>query len=650
MAPGHKKAKKSQTRLRLEPVAQSSSPNRGYNPGLSPANVRFSGRRTSPSSRSSPSATKLTSKAAPHSSQHARSSQSKLNTANPAPRPPSFMPRSQGKQRQALTESSDDSAAEIGDGSEDEADVDEPPAFHKTVNPKARYLTDSDSDDQPIVIRPPRSSQSVSTKLQRTVLDDDHPDEDEESEGPVAPGSSLKRKRPVTDLGDTSEDDEEGAPGKAYSTSLKRLRPTMVELSDTSEDEIIFSTKKRKLRPSSSIPTEEAGPSGTPGRLKRGPPRSSSPVKKLAHRGHRSAKQKNKELLSRRRAGEKISKLTSSESESDEDGAKRGIYDTDSENGLQALKEFDDDEPEEEKAAKPPKRKEKKKKRKTKGGSEEGEDDLDDFVIDDDDAPLGAPDISIPLEFTAQAHRPLKDQFPHAVEWLVHNRINPAFERKDPVYLNAWRKLNDEVAGLASSKFASAAWKPDFHRALRARPKLEAFELGHGHGSGLNEGTTCEACGRSGHPASWMIKFDGTPYHKDTLAEVESDSDSDSDGSDGSNVSRDTSGASIPPTSKEWYVGVVCASNAETAHSLIHWKAALKTWVESRLESEGWMSAAKLKEREKMKPKHRRRQADRIVDEWSSKGVVSALFADFKKTLEEARNKSTTAKGPRGRR
>ncbi|KAI1798695.1 hypothetical protein F4811DRAFT_547513 [Daldinia bambusicola] len=505
---------------------------------------------------------------------------------------------------------------------------------------------------------PVKSSQSVATKLQNTVLDDDDDDDGDEDDEPIAPPSTLKRRRPVIaldDEDDDEDDDDDDDRPIVPPSSLKRPRSRFVELGDSSDSDV-SPVKKRKTSVS------------TPGRLRR--PNSnvpSSPTKRGAPKHHRSEKQKKLELLRRRRAGEKIDKLTSSESSSGDE--KRGLYDTDSEEEFVALKEFDDEsedeiQEEQEKPTKRSRRKEKEavaEKDQEHLGDQEEDDkdddedkDLDDFISDDDDAPLGAPaNLDIPLEFTAQAHRPLKDQFPYVIEWLVHNRINPAFERHDPVYANAWRKLDDEVRALASSKFASSAWKAEFYRTLKGRPRMEAYEMDRSERSaGLYD--TCDACGRSNHPASFRIIFQGHPYYKNTLADVESDTedseddddnDNDDDDDDQSdNGSVDTQGMTLPPVTREWHVGVVCCSNAETAHSLIHWKHALKEWVEERLEDDGWMAAAKLKERERMKARKRRELANRIVDGWREKGIVAALYKDFKNTLESARNKTTSGR------
>lgn len=532
------------------------------------------------------------------------------NQAAPSPAKPtaSFMPKVPGTQHVA-TDSSDDEAFDV------------------------------DGPDIEWVENPPKSSQSVSTRLRRTVIDDDDDDDDEPI---VAPPSTRKRARSAiirldSEVDDDDDDDDDDAP-LVPASSKRRSRPAFIELED-SDDSGVSPAKRQRTSVN------------TPGRLKRPVASASSPTKPKAHKGHRSEKQKKMELLRRRRAGEKIDKLTSSEDDSDEE--KRGLYDTDSEEEFNVLKEFDDDDEEVDEAPVQIPHKKSREKPKRQGGEDDSNDnDLDDFVTDDDDAPLGAPaDLDIPLEFTSQAIRPLKDQFPYAIEWLIHRRINPTFERNDPVYSNAWRKLDDEVRALASSKFASSAWKAEFYRALKGRPKLDAYEMDAGERSGgLHD--SCDACGRRNHPATFRVIFHGHPYYKNTLDDVESESsDSEEDGNDSDasgHASVDTQGMALPPATKVWYVGSVCCGNAETASSLIHWKHALKQWVDERLEDDGWMKPEKLYEREHMKAKKRRRVANEITDAWRENGIITALYRDFKATLEDARNKGTTGRN-RGR-
>ncbi|KAI0406694.1 hypothetical protein F4802DRAFT_91116 [Xylaria palmicola] len=644
--------KRSQARLTFEPAGpSSSSPVSSY----SPARVRYAkATHSSPARRQPSMATSSSPAQAIRGSSKRRSKQARLD-GSLAP-PASFMPKLQGRRKRAVdTDSSDDSAAEVGDAGHDEDDVDLLPTTQRVTKPQTSEASDFGNSDEEPNTRHPRSSQSVSTRLQRTVIDDEDDDDDDdddestdnEEHTPPKVSSPLKRRRPSV----ISLDDSDDSPIVARSSKKLSAHP-VIELGDSDED-IVSPTKRRKMSHHSS--PNMPNTTRTPGRLKRPGAATSSPIKK-AHKGHRSEKQKKMELLRRRRAGEKIEKLTSSESSSGED-EKRGIYDSDSECEFEALKEFDDEEDEEEEEKKaqgvPVPRKDKhkeKRKREKPTDHDSSESGLDDFVTDDDDAPLGAP--LIPLEFTSHAHKPLKDQFPFVIEWLVHNRINPAFERKDPVYANAWRKLDDEVTGLAHSKFTSAAWKADFSRALKARPGLESFDLAQ-LGAGLHE--TCEACGRSGHPSTFKIVFSGAAYHKDTLAEVESDSDPEDDDEDGDDdddddaASVDAHGMPLPPAGREWLVGAVCCANAETAHSLLHWRHALKQWVDERLEDEGWMTGAKLRDRERMRAGHRRALANGIVDRWQEGRVVAALYGDFRSTLENARNQATTGRGMRGR-
>ncbi|KAI1742324.1 hypothetical protein F4680DRAFT_46573 [Xylaria scruposa] len=631
------KKKKSQTRLTFEAVgASSSSPVSAY----SPARVRYSrAAHSSPAAaRRMPSVATSSSPAQTVSSARKRKSKQTRLENSIAP-PASFMPNFHGQRNRAVAnDSSDDSAAEIGDAGHDEDDVDLlPPTQMAKISNTSGTSESGDSDEVP-KIRHPRSSQSVSTRLQRTVIDDEDEDDDQD-EGqdrePKLPSLPSPRKRRYPSV--ISLDDSDDAPILPSASSRKFPKQALAVLDD-SDETIVSPSKKRKLFHHSS--PGMSGNNRTPGRLKRPSAVASSPIKK-AHKGRRSEKQKKIELLRRRRAGEKIDQLTESEPSSDEE-IKRGVYDTDSENELQVLNEFDDEEQEEVHEQPIPRKGKQKLEREKPRAQESDEGDLDGFVTDDDDAPLGAP-VDIPLEFTSHAHKPLKDQFPFVIEWLVHNRMNPAFERKDPVYVNAWRKLDDEVSGLANSKFTSAAWKPDFNRALKSRPGLDSIELRQ---LGTNLYETCEACGRSGHPSTYRIIFSGSAYHKDTLAEVESDSDNEDDDD---TASVDSRGMPLPPTTKEWLVGSVCCSNAETAHSLLHWKHALKQWVEERLENEGWMTGEKLREREKMKAKSRRALANSIVDKWQEKGVIGALYGDFKNTIENARNQSTTGRGLKGR-
>jgi hypothetical protein len=165
-------------------------------------------------------------------------------------------------------------------------------------------------------------------------------------------------------------------------------------------------------------------------------------------RRHRTEKEKKLELLKRRRAGENIEELTeTSESESDEED----------QSDFEKLSEFDDEEDEEAPIVEKPRKMTSKKR--SSDAEDDDHDSVEDFIADDDE--LGVPDpslLDIPLEFTHAAHKPLKEHFRDAIEWMVHNKINPAFARDDPVYRQAFMKLDNEYGGYAKSKFVSTQW------------------------------------------------------------------------------------------------------------------------------------------------------------------------------------------------
>jgi len=88
----------------------------------------------------------------------------------------------------------------------------------------------------------------------------------------------------------------------------------------------------------------------------------------------------------------------------------------------------------------------------------------------------------------------LKEHFKDAVEWMVHNKINPAFNRDDPLYVQAFKKLDTEYAGLAKSKFTSTQWTAEFTRAIEARPECLLRQVTAGEGFDFDGVPKCDAC------------------------------------------------------------------------------------------------------------------------------------------------------------
>ena len=152
----------------------------------------------------------------------------------------------------------------------------------------------------------------------------------------------------------------------------------------------------------------------------------------------------------------------------------------------------------------------------------------EDFVDDAEDKlgiDLGV--AGVPLEFTYHANKKPFEHFKTEVEWMVHNKLNPAFDRYDEMYQLAHRKLDKEVEGFVGSKFSSSVWGEEFTKALQALPELDRVDvptmLEH----------KCDACRRTNHPPKHKITFSGKPYNRDTLEIIEyDDDDDDTDDSD----------------------------------------------------------------------------------------------------------------------
>ena len=148
-----------------------------------------------------------------------------------------------------------------------------------------------------------------------------------------------------------------------------------------------------------------------------------------------------------------------------------------------------------------------------------------DFLDDDDDDKVGV-DLGVagvPLHLTYHSNKKPFEHFKTEIEWMVHNKLNPAFDRFDEIYELAHRKIDDEVQGYAGSKFISSVWGGAFNKALKERPDISTVDvptmLEH----------KCEACRRTNHPPKHTITFFGRPYNRSTLETIEYDEDEEDD-------------------------------------------------------------------------------------------------------------------------
>lgn len=428
------------------------------------------------------------------------------------------------------------------------------------------------------------------------------------------------------DGSDDSETEDVVAVKRTPRCRNRHRRKRVASSEDDSDDVGILSSnaKRRRLVHKGALGAEESlehGAEGTP---------ASNGGARVSQAGRRSRRDKQlRKLRQRRRQREGVGRVDEASS-SDED--RRAMYDTDPENP--ALSQFDDEESDDQLVAAG-----------RKEGDKVGESsigqatntDMDDFIDDSVTTSLPGTDLGIPLEFTAQARKPMEAYFLDAVEWLVHCHINPSFEKNSPTYRMAWHKLGDEVQGLAVSRFSSSAWTAEFHRTLRARPYIDEYTLDTSHAIG-EEWDDCQACNRTNHPATCSIRFTGAPYDPESLEDLESGSSS------GDDDDRDEDGRTIAADDHEWVVGAVCASNAQTAHELYHWKHSLKDRVGHLLAAKGLLSEKKLAEREHLSASQLKELCEAIREDWVGSGVVEELYREFTTMLEDARIKPTTVR------
>ncbi|KAJ5204481.1 uncharacterized protein N7498_005360 [Penicillium cinerascens] len=263
----------------------------------------------------------------------------------------------------------------------------------------------------------------------------------------------------------------------------------------------------------------------------------------------------------------------------------------------------------------------------------------DDFVLEDDTAELGVPTEEMPFEFTRHAYKQPKEYFRDVVGWMVHNRLDPAFPRDDAMYKVAFMKLEDEVKGRAGSQLISSVWNSEFVRALRARPHMElsSYPTEFGH--------SCDACNRSGHPASTDMRLYGKAYSLETLEplsdEGSEDADTSESSSEDSGVERDRDGYELPDEEKRFYLGRHCKDKAQLAHTLMHWRYQLNEWVVDHLDRMGHMKDSEIIRRNNLSQKRKTRNAIEVVTQMAQAGEIDKLWRDFHIALKSAREKTS---------
>ena len=245
----------------------------------------------------------------------------------------------------------------------------------------------------------------------------------------------------------------------------------------------------------------------------------------------------------------------------------------------------------------------------------------DGFVTDAEDEEGKA---ELPLEWKLQSAKPA-ELFVHVVEWMVQKRLNPGFAIHSPVYDLAFKKVDDYAKGMGASKFTSSAWAGPFLRALKARPEIEEARTGQSL-----DFDRCQACNRTGHPATYEVQFKGGPYSKDTLEDVSDDEE---------DAIRDDM---VPPEETIFHLGKYCMANARTAHTLKHWRRHLYEWVVDWLEEEGYLRDKEIVKRDRWTTKKKEEFANGVVDHMKDIGEVKSLYQAFKAEIETAQEQDVS--------
>ena len=253
----------------------------------------------------------------------------------------------------------------------------------------------------------------------------------------------------------------------------------------------------------------------------------------------------------------------------------------------------------------------------------------DDFIEDDTSGRLGRPNPDIPIEFTSFASAKPKELFPHIVEWLVKNKLAPAFTRTDAVYKLAFDRIDDQVKAQAGSRLISSAWNATFKWTILARPQISIGQL-----PGLDEDLIrcCDACNKTNRPARYDFVLSGDAYYNGSLEPVDySDEEEDAE------VEYDEAGHQLASQTHHFYLGSHCAANAQMGHKLTHWKFHLNESILAYLEEQGVLSPDSIVARDKMNHKKREKTAEAIVDSMEETGKIEELWKDFQNDLDDAR-------------
>ncbi|KAE8145534.1 hypothetical protein BDV25DRAFT_133700 [Aspergillus avenaceus] len=483
------------------------------------------------------------------------------------------------------------------------------------------YQESEIDDDMPTSARKLRDTRALKRKRSSTPPDAENvltqgrshsapPEDSDDDEITTRPRRKLRRgpaHQPTVVLDDSDEEPVVSSPAKRLRRRERSSPAPQTPVRNLGQDELDLQEDLEDLQESVVKETRTRG--------------------RLANSA-RAQRQQHLEALRRRRAGEEAA---ADESPSEANEESEGEEDED---------ESEDESNDEEVIKQPRFRREGSSDVESSIASDEDLDRYeDDFVLEDENDKLGAPGGAedMPFEFSRHAYKQLKDYFQDAIEWMVFNQLNPAFARSSPVYQVAFSKLENEVKGRTGSQLVSSVWNSNFRRALMARPQLEVT------GYQSFDQHPCDACNRSGHPASSDFKFYGKPYSLETLEALSEDnsgsdqSDAEDDAEENSGQDRDRDGRLLPDESTRYLLGRHCANRAKMAHTLIHWRFHLNEWVVEHLSNMGYFNDEEVVKRNHMSQRRKARHAADAMGIMVYEGEIKKLWRDFHITLRAAR-------------
>nr|POF14320.1 uncharacterized protein c17h9.06c [Quercus suber] len=484
---------------------------------------------------------------------------------------------------------------------------------------KGRHLQDESEDEMPSTIGKLPRQHSTKKQKRRNSLDDFISSSPPQA---VSDDDVIIIAKPIENVVEAASESDE-----VTQTSRKRRRPVVSDKSESEdEDTPLVTPRRRRLkRPKQLTQTEKDDLEDDLNFLRPSSDEEISRAPRSTQSTQKSARMQALEKLKQKRAGQV-------ETISEEgDGGSNGLVDDEDDFG-----EADQDDAVDEVQI-----------TSSRQMFRETEEDEDFIEEEPEDGVLGVPE-GIPLQFTRYGSMKAKQLFKYAIEWMVQKKINPAFQMTDEIYTLTFNKLDDEVQGLAGSKFTSSAWTPEFTIVMKARPEIIYNRMDRSGLAGLLH-DKCDACNRSGHPATYEVQFDGKPYHIRTLEEVggndedDDESNDEDESDDGSSVQNkygpqyDSHGHALPATDKIYYVGKFCMANAQTAHALQHWRIHLNDWVVDWLTKQGYNAPAEVVKRDKLSVRKRRKIANKIVDRMDKEGVVKQLYREFRGNIDVAR-------------